>query len=645
MIYPIQKKIILFAFIVLSIPSIAQLAPDNEAFSNWVQSKNHTSFNTIARGTLHENSFDITFSVFDFHLNPSIREIKGNVTHTLRPIESTNQLFFWLAPELSPDSILFDGENISFQHQDYNLSMDFAEPLNAEEFYTVQIFYAGTPPDNGYFLQDEHNGIPVLATFAEPYGASDWWPCQAGLSDKIDSLNIILTIPENYTAGANGTLVEDLDNTDGTHTLTWHHRFPVVNYNIAFAVSEYVAYENSVVIDETTMPIKNLVYAEDLLIAQNTTENLPEAIVLFSNLFGNYPFLEEKYGHMQWNRGGAMEHQTMTSTCCWDYELLVHELAHQWFGNMVTTASWHDIFLNEGFATYLSGLAYENLFPEKDYWNIWKSQKQAHITSLPDGSVFVSDTTDIDRIFDARLTYNKGAMIIHMLRGVVGDEAFFEGVNNYLYAPQNQYGFGTMDNFIETMGAAADTNLTEFFNDWYYGEGYPSYNIAYVPGCSALFEVTLTQTTSDPSVDFFEMPVTLWLKSYDRDTLIVLNNTENNQYFLIPLDFCVEEVVFDPDIWLVSGEPTFTNGVEDGAGNQRIRIFPNPTNGNINVQLYAAKSALVTIYSYDGKLVYSHNFENIDGTISIDAAFLRDGVYFLETLMGENRKVQKFIKQ
>jgi aminopeptidase N len=166
---------------------------------------------------------------------------------------------------------------------------------------------------------------------------------------------------------------------------------------------------------------------------------------------------------------------------------------------------WQDIWLNEGFATYLTGLAIENIAGDQSFLN-WKQRNVRVITTFPGGSVFVNDTTNISALFSGRLSYSKGAYLLHMLRWIMGDEQFFNGIRNYYEDPEVANGFAQHEQLVAHMEAAGDTSLTEFFNDWYYGEGYPVYSLKY-SGDNSRTELVLSQSTSHPSVDFFEMPV------------------------------------------------------------------------------------------------------------------------------------------
>src|SRR5690606_12413752 len=192
--------------------------------------------------------------------------------------------------------------------------------------------------------------------------------------------------------------------------------------------------------------------------------------------------------------------------------LIAHELGHHWFGNKVTCGSWKDIWLNEGFATYMSGLVVENLDGDASFKN-WKQQMLNSITSAPDGAVFLkdTDTLSVNRIFNQRLSYNKGAMLLHMLRKKLGDAHFFQGLKNYLNHPDHAFGYARSEDFMAIMEQTSSVDLSGFFDDWLYGEGYPSFNLEWSQATPTEIRLTLEQLQSHASVSFFEvdLPVRL----------------------------------------------------------------------------------------------------------------------------------------
>ncbi len=395
------------------------------------------------------------------------------------------------------------------------------------------------------------------------------------------------------------------------------------------AVTNYAAYTDTVYLSNGThLPMLNYVYPENLASAQTGTADLVQVLEFYDSLFVTYPFYDEKYGHAQFGWGGGMEHQTMSFVVNFGWTLVAHELAHQWFGDMVTCGSWEDIWLNEGFATYLEALTREHFLSPADWYN-WKSVTLNGITSQPGGSVKVSDTTTVNRIFDGRLSYSKGAYLLHMLRWKLGDEDFFQGLRNYLN--DLKFGFAKTPDLKAHLEAASGMDLTEFFNDWYYGQGYPSYTVIWDQHGNNLL-LKISQTTSHPSVDFFEMPVPILVSGEHGDTLVRLDNTENGQLFSVPVSFAVTSVQFDPDLWLISAGNTVEQGVlsatHDVAGNITASLYPNPVHDMVHVAFDGAGSFQPVTWQVVNMLgqrllagVASHTQ---DLQVNVRAAFFRD---------------------
>lgn len=201
------------------------------------------------------------------------------------------------------------------------------------------------------------NEKKVLWTLSEPYGARDWWPTKQTLNDKIDSCDIFVTTPSGYKVGSNGILLNVVQ--DGNNVIHhWKHIHAEPAYLIAIAVADYSEYIDWVPLDSgDSLMVLEYVYPCNLLSAQLQTTDIIPTMQFFIELFGDFPF--EKYGHAQFGWGGGMEHSSMTFVGGFNHGLLAHELAHQWFGDKITCGSWQDIWLNEGFATYLEGLTYD----------------------------------------------------------------------------------------------------------------------------------------------------------------------------------------------------------------------------------------------------------------------------------------------
>ncbi|MFM8362633.1 MAG: M1 family aminopeptidase [Haliscomenobacter sp.] len=406
---------------------------------------------------------------------------------------------------------------------------------------------------------------------------------------------------------------------------------------MAIAVTDYVEIRGEVKHSGGTMPLINYVYPESVSAIQASMPNIVAQMQLYNELFGLYPFQKEKYGHAQFSWGGGMEHQTMSFMVNFGFELVAHEMAHQWFGDKVTCGSWEEIWLNEGFATYLSGLCYERLQPQN-----WYSFKSSHIrtsTSQPGGSVRVDDTTNVNRIFSSRLSYSKGAMLLHMLRWICGDAAFFNGLRNYLNDPLLAYGYGTTAALQAHLEKTSGKKLDGFFADWYAGQGYPSYAISWSQDANRQLYIKVNQTQSHASVSYFELPLPIRLNGTQGQRKdIVLDHRSEGQLFQLPSDFEVASLEFDPDLWLTTRNNTVSKTVVQvqdlSASGYVLRLEPNPvSDGVIHSRLSAPASGEAHLFleQADGKIL-RHTKETLlagENRFSMEVHGVAAGVYTL----------------
>ena len=543
-------------------------------------------------------NYDVVYHRLDLAVDPADQYISGEVTTKYIAKEDLSTVVFELSNDLTVSSVKQRGVSLAFSRSTNNeVIINLPEVQFMTELDSVSITYAGIPTSSGFgaFSATTHNGTPVLWTLSEPFGAMEWWPCKQDLNDKVDSIDVYITTPSNYTAVANGLEQSKVVVGSGNSKTHFHHGYPIPAYLIAIAVTNYAIYTQQAGLgtpESPFFPIVNYQYPETA--ATNTTSLAPTPSILnfFEATFVPYPFRNEKYGHAQFGWGGGMEHTTVSFMTAgnnggYSRSLIAHEMAHQWFGDKVTCGSWKDIWLNEGFATYLASMVIEFLDGDAAFVSN-KNSMITSITSQTSGAVYLTDTEalDVNRIFSSRLSYNKGAMVLNMLRYKLGNEVFLQGLRNYLNDPALAYAYAVTPDLQGHLEAVYGSSLQEFFNDWVYNQGYPVYNITAQNIATGQARVTINQTQSHSSVSFFEMPVPVRLTGTGGQFQDVrLENTVNGQQFIVNVPFTVTGVTFNIQKDIISKNGSALLGNEDFELANLVSVYPNPTSSMVNISL------------------------------------------------------------
>lgn len=602
------------------------------------------------RANANTGNYDVKYHRLALEVNPAVASINGEVTTYFEATSALSQITFDLAGNMTVSEVLQRGNPLGFsQNSNDEVVIVLPTEQNSGVLDSLTIRYSGNPVSSGFgsFEVNNHNGKPVLWTLSEPYGAKGWWPCKQDLIDKIDSIDVFISAPltnpdgDLYVAVSNG--LEQSQVVNGTSKTThFKHTYPIPAYLVAIAVTNYAVYSHTVANNGNPFEIVNYVYPENLSAIQTATPITVDIMNLFSTLFGEYPFADEKYGHAQFGWGGGMEHTTVSFMGSFGRNLIAHELAHQWFGNKVTCGSWQDIWLNEGFATYLSGLVIENLDGTTPF-KTWKQQTVNFITSASGGAVYINaaDTLNVNRVFNGRLSYNKGAMVIHMLRKKLGDTGFFEGLKTYLNHPDHAYGYAKTEDFRATMESVNSQDLTEFFEDWIYGEGYPSFDLQWHQPNPTEIKFNLKQTQSHPSVSFFETLLPVRIVGTLGETMdVILDHTINQENFIESVNFTVAEVVIDPEFDIVSKNNAVVLSVDESNMSAEIMVYPNPTSHSVTIRKPDHITVdHINIYTMLGQLVYTSGW-----TTSIDVSSLSSGLFYIELHTNKGRLNKSLLK-
>lgn len=574
--------------------------------------------------------YDTKYHRIELEVDPETDSMSGVVTtYFASKIPNLDLVKFDLRNTLVVDSVRQGNIVLNYRHTGDLLEINLPIGISDGNLDSVSIHYHGDPTNNPYNSYEREprrpqSDHPVLWTLSEPYGAHAWWPCKEGLNDKIDSIDVIVTVPNGNKVASNGLLV-DTTRTDAEHIrFHWKHRYPIVTYLVAFCVSDYTVFTDMVYRpDGDSVPVVNYLFPEYVPGGREPARETVGMMNLFDSLFGYYPFSKEKYGHAQMLRSGGMEHQTMSFMSGMNYGLVAHELAHQWFGDLITCGSWSDLWLNEGFATYLTYIAKRDLLgPEEGRTELENMRKRA--MSENSGSVFVQDTLNRQRLFSGRLTYSKAALLLHMLRWEMGDDDFFDALRDYLNDPRLRFGTARTSDLQAHLEARSGLDLNEFFADWFYGEGYPSYVVRWTRNGNQV-QVELKQT-SNTSVDFYNITVPLVFYGNGKDTTVRLNPQSSSSSQDIILAFAPDSMQFDPDLHIMAKAQVFRNEDID----RTLGLFPNPGKGTVNVLHNFSDVERVEVMSLDGKEVIGVDWDQTGNKLlELDLSFLTNGIYLI----------------
>jgi aminopeptidase N len=641
----IMKKTYLFALVLLNSLVFAQNKRDERIRLAESEMKSAASTFEIQVNPNTLN-YDISYHRLDLTINPSVKFITGKITTTYTALANMNTITFDFANSLTTSSVKMGTTNLTFVENSSNeLVITLPSTQQQGTTATIEVNYSGVPPVNGFdsFVQTTHSGTPIIWTLSEPFGARDWWPCKQDLNDKIDSIDVYITAPSQYTSVANGIETTPPVINGSNKTTHFHHNYPIPAYLIAIACTNYTVYNQTAGIAPDTFPVVNYLYPENASTSQSLLSVTPDIMNFFSTQFEPYPFKNEKYGHAQFSWGGGMEHTTVSFMQNFSRGLIAHELAHQWFGDKITCGTWKDIWLNEGFATYLAALVIEEFDGEEAFINE-KSDMIDYITSLPNGNVYLTDTqaTNVNRIFNSRLSYDKGAMILEMLRFKMGDTAFFQALRNYLADTNLAYNYAVTTDLIGHLEVVYGSDLDGFFDDWVYKQGYPIYDItvANIGNGQALFTINQTQSDPNNSVDYFEMPVPVRVYGANGQQMdVVLENTMDGETFIRNIPFTITSAAFDPEKHIISFGSSSTLSNSAFELENAISVVPNPASNEVSIQMPSAIAVeSISIYNGLGQLIATKN--SADFSISD----LSNGVLFLKIQTSEGTFHKKMIK-
>jgi aminopeptidase N len=603
-------------------------------------------------------NYKLDLDIYNCFISPYTRNFSGEEVITFKIDSDLSSIKLDASNySLAVDSVKLSG--ISYTHSDDILTINLDRTHNPGETDSVKIYYRHL----NVYEQAFYTINGQVFTDCEPERARYWFPCWDKPSDKA-TFDLTARVPVGAKLGSNGRLN---DSTVSGNSIYYHwiSRDPLATYlAVITASTNYnldIVYWHKPSNPYDSIPFR-FYYApgED----PSHIENIIVPITnYYSQMFGEHPF--EKNGFASTHNApwtGGMENQTLTTlmNAMWDEDLVSHEFAHQWFGDVITCGTWTDIWLNEGFATYCEALWNEHARGYTSYKNTITTDAYIYITDNPGWAIYNPSwavrTPSSDTLFNYAVTYAKGACVLHMLRYVLGDSLFFSAIKSYATDTADfKFKDAVTDDFTAKMSEAAGQDISWFINEWVKQPNHPVYHNTYSFDKSGNFDwkVTLTVNQIQSNSVFHRMPVVIKISFTDgSDTTFRINSDYSGQVFSWMFSKKPDNLKFDPDDDIVLKEGATAIGVGPYAGAPGVfalyQNYPNPFNLQTSIDYDVPVHSLVTIKIYNvlGELVEQlfNGYKNSGRyTLKFDASKFASGVYFYRLQSGTFTDVKKML--
>ncbi|MBM3287835.1 MAG: hypothetical protein FJY88_10870 [Candidatus Eisenbacteria bacterium] len=562
---------------------------------------------TMERTDNCPHDFDVLHYAIDLEIDFATSRIGGStLVRSMSELDGLQQIVLDLAA-LTVDSVRTSTGPLSFLRQNPYLTVYLERPYDAGEIFEVEVFYRGTPTNEGsggfggFYFSSTNGGIAYqmgVGLYAYPPSMGKcWFPCWDWPCDKATA-EFRIKVPDGKKAVCNGVLLrEERDEDSRSVTYTWSETHQIAPHVMMVAASNY-----SELVDATYDWIHYWVYPSQVGNAPTHFSNVHTMMDAFVSRYGPYPF--GKFGYVAAPKGD-MEHQTCVTHLAmliqpnhtYDW-LLAHELAHQWWGDCIAINDWRDIWLSEGFATYGEAIHREYAYGLQDYLAYMQSSLMQPVFNSSENFPIY----DPDYMWGTTV-YEKGGTVLHMLRHVVGDAAFFEALA--LYRALYEHGNAVTTQFQAAVEAVHGQSLDWFFQEWIHGVGWPVYRYAWIGQQSGGHRLVLAIDQVQTNGPVFTMPLDVKVATVAGDTLLVLWVDEAHEDFDIPLDAAPLAVMLDPDNWILNqAQQVDPQAIEDPAASRLaappfLRARPNPFVDKTEIRLSSLMDRLVRVEIFD----------------------------------------------
>jgi len=484
-------------------------------------------------------AYDVRHYDLMVQIEPDERRIDGQNTVTVDILEAIEVFEINLDDRLEVVSVTSAGLSCAFRHADGTIAVELREPWEVGERHEVTITYGGKPKValrppwiDGFVWSETPSGAPWIGVTGQGDGGDNWWPCKDHPSDEPDSgMDIALTVPSGLLGLSNGSLIDEVDHGDGTVTTTWRVSYPINTYLVTVNIAPYVKIEEPYhgidgTLDETLVFWSVPEYEP---YARAMWRQMPRILEVLGRRFGEYPFFEDKFAVAHAPFYG-MEHQTVVAygALFTDNEfgfddLLLHEVAHEWWGNKITVSDWADFWIQEGFATYAEALYVLDTLGEGRYLEYMARLRQRidDLHPVVRGRNLTSNQAYTGNI------YFKGAWVLHSLRWLIGEEDLSEVIYHFANDERYAYGFVSSEDLAELVFEVSGMEIDWFWQRYLYRKGEPEWRLIQR---TRRDHDWITILWDDPD---FEMPLPVWIGDREyrvemtggRATLVVERGT------------------------------------------------------------------------------------------------------------------------
>ena len=543
-----------------------------------------TSSTSVKRGsnTLMDN-YDVKYYNIDLNVSNTSLAINGFVQMKAQAKkDGFNQVVLNLANAFTVDSVYINGKKVTYSKSGDELTIQATTNFVKNDYFESIVYYkgngsAGVDFPAGMNLGTEGNNS-YLYTVSEPYHSYLWWPCKQDLLDKADSAAINITTKGTNLVASNGVL-QKTTTIGADKRFEWKTRYPIAYYLLTFSAGPYVEYKTYANPAGFSKPILIQAFVYDQAYLTSNKAVIDQTALLiekFSEKFGLYPFAEEKYGYYTAPfKYGALENQTMTMMNGFNFDLVAHELSHQWFGNNVTCTDWSQIWLHEGMADFCESVANEIVYGETSRQSSISSS-QTNVLAVPTNCATIKNTHVPMNIFNKTNAYSKGATVMNMLRFEIGDDiTFFGMLKEYQkkFAGKN----ANTDSLSLFIKGYTGKDFSTFFNQWIVGTGFPNYTFTSYQRGDTLY-VNSMQTTSSTLTPLYAMKMDFNLvNSTGGVTYVTDYQKKSNETFkFLVKNQRIASVKPNPKVWSL-----YTNNsgssITPLSGDNFITAFTIPT--------------------------------------------------------------------